>query len=370
MGLLDDTALEASAVVANCAMNRERQLAGVNSYARELGFNPLDLVRNGGAWLDLCCGSGRALIQAAGQVQAAGRVTLTGVDLVDAFDPVPVGLPGLEFVCASATAWQPGRSFDLVTCVHGLHYIGDKLAVLTRAASWLTPDGRLIADLDLSSIEVGGPTAARRLATRLRAAGFTYSARRHKITCTGGRDVHLPYTYLGADNQVGPGYTGQPAVCSHYTELFRQQAEVAQALGRLHDGRLDRTRAPAEFLAGPVVVDNQLRQVAAGLLLREHAGGQHDSRRRTVGSGSLKASTASVWRWCCPGGMNAASMSLARAAGRRLTAADVSGSVPGQRPCRRCWLVCRDIARLRGGFRRPEVRRIVVGAALPGQEPW
>ena len=70
--LLDDAALEASAVVANCAMNRERQLAGVNSYARELGFNPFDLLTSviaggsGGetrtaAWLDLCCGTGRAL---------------------------------------------------------------------------------------------------------------------------------------------------------------------------------------------------------------------------------------------------------------------------------------------------------------------
>jgi hypothetical protein len=29
-------------VVANNAMNRERQLAGVNSYRRELGFGPLD----------------------------------------------------------------------------------------------------------------------------------------------------------------------------------------------------------------------------------------------------------------------------------------------------------------------------------------
>ena len=43
-GLLDDAALEMSAVVANCAMNRERQLTGVNSYARELGFDPLQVV--------------------------------------------------------------------------------------------------------------------------------------------------------------------------------------------------------------------------------------------------------------------------------------------------------------------------------------
>jgi hypothetical protein len=33
-----------SAVVANCAMNRERQLTGVNSYARDLGFDPLAVV--------------------------------------------------------------------------------------------------------------------------------------------------------------------------------------------------------------------------------------------------------------------------------------------------------------------------------------
>lgn len=40
-GLLDDTRLSASSVVANSAMNRERGLTGVNSYARELGFDPL-----------------------------------------------------------------------------------------------------------------------------------------------------------------------------------------------------------------------------------------------------------------------------------------------------------------------------------------
>jgi hypothetical protein len=96
-GLLDDAALEASAVVAHCAMNRERQLAGVNSYARELGFSPLDVMtaaiasdREAGtaAWLDLCCGTGRVLIHAGRQLHQSGlwdRAVLTGVDLVDAF---------------------------------------------------------------------------------------------------------------------------------------------------------------------------------------------------------------------------------------------------------------------------------------------
>ena len=74
--MLDDARLERSAVVANNAMNRERGLAGVNSYERELGFDPA--TRAGEAWLDLCCGSGRALIQA-----ARPGLTLVGVDLVE-----------------------------------------------------------------------------------------------------------------------------------------------------------------------------------------------------------------------------------------------------------------------------------------------
>jgi SAM-dependent methyltransferase len=242
-GLLDDVALGESAVVANCAMNRERQLAGVNSYTRELGFNPLDFVtaQAGGvpavpalgapgpaapapaaAWLDLCCGTGRALIQAAGQLDQAGlagRVSLTGVDLVPAFDPVPPSAVNLRLVCAAVATWLPDRAFDLITCVHGLHYVGDKLTVLARAAGWLTPTGRFVADLDLSAIQLpGGRAATRRLASRLRTAGFSYDSRRRQISCTGRRDIRWPYTYRGADDHAGPGYTGQPAVHSYYAE--------------------------------------------------------------------------------------------------------------------------------------------------------
>ncbi|HEY0698110.1 MAG TPA: class I SAM-dependent methyltransferase [Micromonospora sp.] len=232
--LLDNDALERTAVVANCAMNRERQLSGVNSYTRELGFNPLDVLTAGlvgagradasaaAGWLDLCCGTGRALIQAVGELRRAGlteRTVLVGVDLVDAFDPAPAQPLNLELVCASVTNWAPTRTFDLITCLHGLHYVGDKLAVLTRAAGWLTPTGRLVADLDLSSIRLpDGRPAGQRLTARLRAAGFSYDARRRRISCTGRREVHLPYSYLGADHRAGPNYTGQPSVHSHYTE--------------------------------------------------------------------------------------------------------------------------------------------------------
>jgi SAM-dependent methyltransferase len=229
-GLLSNAELERSGVVANCAMNRVRQLAGVNSYTRELGFNPLGFLTSRldaqppsltAGWLDLCCGTGRALVQAGAQLASIGlaeRAVLAGVDLAGMFDPVPASVP-VRLVTASVLAWEPGQAFDLITCVHGLHYIGDKLAVLARAATWLTPAGLLVADLDLASIRLaGGEPAARRLAARLRAAGFSYSSRRHRITRTGPADVHLPYSYLGADDQAGPGYTGQDAVNSHYAE--------------------------------------------------------------------------------------------------------------------------------------------------------
>ncbi|MEU6074109.1 class I SAM-dependent methyltransferase [Micromonospora sp. NPDC047074] len=232
--LLGNDVLEQSAVVANCTMNRERQLSGVNSYTRELGFNPVDVLVAGLAgdgraehsaaagWLDLCCGTGRALIQAAGELRLAGlaeRTLLVGVDLVDAFDPAPAPPLNLELICASVATWAPTRTFDLITCLHGLHYVGDKLAVLTRAAGWLTPTGRLVADLDLSSIRLpDGRPAGRRLTARLRAAGFSYDPRRRRIGCTGRREVRLPYSYLGADDRAGANYTGQPAVHSHYAE--------------------------------------------------------------------------------------------------------------------------------------------------------
>jgi SAM-dependent methyltransferase len=226
--LLDDEALHRSAVVANNAMNRERGLTGVNSYARDLGVNPLDALagRSQGAWLDLCCGSGRALAEAA---RRGGGMTLIGVDLVDFFDPVALEQPGLTLITAAVDDWRPERKFDLITCVHGLHYVGDKLGVLARALRWLARDGLLVAHLDLASIRLtsGAPDApldeavdaALPLARLLSAAGVCYDARRRILTCRGPRDLRLPYRYLGADDQAGPNFTGQPAVDSYYAPI-------------------------------------------------------------------------------------------------------------------------------------------------------
>lgn len=222
--LLDDAALHASDVVANNAMNRERQLAGVNSYQRELGFSPLDFLTaaagadGSAAWLDLCCGTGRALIAAAAALSRDGlasRIPITGVDLVDAF--APGAPPSVELVCAPVDDWRPGRRYDLITCVHGLHYVGDKLGALTRAVGWLAPAGRLVADLDLRDVRT--PHGPRALTRTVRAAGFGYDWRRHRVCRDGHLEVALPFRYLGADDRAGPGYTGQDRVVSYYEDL-------------------------------------------------------------------------------------------------------------------------------------------------------
>ncbi|MFG3516713.1 class I SAM-dependent methyltransferase [Streptomyces bobili] len=208
--------LERSSVVANNTMNRERGLTGVNSYTRELGFHPLEFLagRPAPGWLDLCSGEGRALRQAAAELPATA--TLTGVDLVGPLAPTPAP-PVLEEIIASVTSWAPTRTYDLVTCVHGLHYVGDQLGLLGRAASWLTPDGLLAAHFDPASIRrPDGSPAGRPALSALRAAGFHYSPRHHLLTLRGARTLTLPFRYTGADPTAGPNYTGQPAVASHY----------------------------------------------------------------------------------------------------------------------------------------------------------
>ncbi|MCX5396812.1 trans-aconitate 2-methyltransferase [Streptomyces sp. NBC_00102] len=216
--LVAQDVLERSPVVANNTMNRGRGLAGVNSYARELGFDPLAHLLSRPAcpsWLDLCSGEGRALHEAVSVLPADAVVT--GVDLVGPMAPLPAP-PGLERVVASVASWTPERTYALVTCVHGLHYVGDQLGLLARAASWVTDDGLLVAHFDPDSIRWADGAPAGRAAVRaLRAAGYEYAPRHHRLTLRGGRTAELPFRYLGGDPAAGPNYTGQPAVASFYT---------------------------------------------------------------------------------------------------------------------------------------------------------
>lgn len=211
--LLDDITLTKSSVVANNAMNRERGLLGVNSYAKDLGFDPLAWVRERrpARWLDLCCGSGRALVEAAGQCVGEG-IEIFGVDLVGMFAPGAAAFPHLHLIESPVAECALDGTFDLITCVHGLHYLGDKLGVLAHYAARLSEHGRLVGHLDLGNIH---GIERRTLLALLRESGFSYDTRRHLIQAT-AQSRPLPLRYLGADDQNAPNFTGQPGVNSHY----------------------------------------------------------------------------------------------------------------------------------------------------------
>jgi SAM-dependent methyltransferase len=228
MRLIGDDELERSAVVANCRMNRERNLVGSNGYEQEIGLNPLDFLKQRiatgrlASWLDLCCGTGKALIQAAHRTHADGLVSsvqIVGVDLVGMFDPIDSSLAGLRLHEASLSMWRPDRSFDLITSVHGLHYVGDKIGLFVRATSWLVEDGLFVANLDLDNINVSEDVMKRKLLAKLQSSGFEYDRKKRLIICRGRKQQSLPFRYLGADECAGPNYTGQPAVTSHYENL-------------------------------------------------------------------------------------------------------------------------------------------------------
>jgi len=228
--LLDAAELEKSEVVANASMNRQRNLAGANSYEKDLGFAPLDFLKKiaeeqrQASWLDLCCGTGRALIQAAEACRAAGlngRVKLVGVDLVPMFDTIRPELHGVRLIAAPVEKWEAAEKFDLVMCVHGLHYVGDKLGLVERASCWLKDGGLLMAHLDYRNLRIGGGKFwSAQFGKDLRRRGFRYDSRRHLLIRRAKTPPHvLPYRYLGADDQAGPNYTGQAAVDSYYERI-------------------------------------------------------------------------------------------------------------------------------------------------------
>jgi predicted TPR repeat methyltransferase len=224
--LLDDRQLEATQVVANARMNRGRGLRGVNSYEKELRFSPLEWLREVAnssqaeiRWLDLCCGNGQALLQAAAELlrdDASPRIRIQGVDLIGMFagdERAPV----LRLTTASLHSFSPDNACHLITCVHGLHYIGDKLGLIQRITGWLAQQGLFVANLDLENMRLAdGSSLRRKLHREFRRFDISYDGRRHLLACRGPRSVHFPYAYIGADPAAGPTYTCQDAVDSYY----------------------------------------------------------------------------------------------------------------------------------------------------------
>jgi SAM-dependent methyltransferase len=226
--LLNKEKLLASGVVANNRMNRERGCQGKNSYQKDLFFNPLEFpkerIKNGKpvSWLDIGCGEGCALIEAA-KILAdlegieTRNLQIIGIDLAGMFQEFSSELKYLSLLETAVEDFEPSQKFDLITCVHSLHYIGDKLSVIRKAACWLKDDGIFLANLELKNLKLLGEENSRKIFSDfLNKQGFTIDGRRHLLMLEGYKIFELPFEYVGADDQAGPNYTGQPAVNSYY----------------------------------------------------------------------------------------------------------------------------------------------------------
>lgn len=226
MQLLPEDKLIWSPIVANSRMNRERNSSGINSYEMEFKFKPekyleLKIKESGRAsWLDLCCGRGNALQQTAAYLSDKGllqNIILKGIDLLDTNHPPTEKNNCISFNVGSVVNWVPDQQYDLITCVHGIHYLGDKLKVIETAIGALSAHGMFIANLDLASIVIKEADAALLFKNLFRQAQVEYNSRTRIIKCVGNAALNFGVSYIGADDSSGPNYTGQDAVTSFYS---------------------------------------------------------------------------------------------------------------------------------------------------------
>jgi len=226
MNLLPEEKLIWSPTVVNSRMNRERNASGVNSYEKEFKFKPEEylsakITESGQAsWLDLCCGQGKALIQTAEYFDKRGQqavIKLKGIDLIDTFSTIEQHLTCINLETGSLNDWESGETYDLITCVHGLHYLGDKLKTIKAIVKALNPAGLFIANLDLNNIVIQGTKSNDFLNKYFKQNGLVYNSRSKIIKRVGPANIKISVRYLGADDATGPNYTGQDAVTSYYS---------------------------------------------------------------------------------------------------------------------------------------------------------
>lgn len=190
-------------------MNRTRGCTGKNSYQKDLSFDLMDFLRQrligneSVEWLDLCCGEGRALIETAAffagqetRENLPNNLRITRIDLAGMFRDYPAELIGLKFLELPIEDFEAARKFDLITCVHGLHYLGDKLSIIQKAASRLKEDGMLLANLELENLKLSEKKNSKRLfSDYLRKQGFEFDSRKRLLTLRGRRIFDLPLEF-------------------------------------------------------------------------------------------------------------------------------------------------------------------------------
>lgn len=224
--MLQADELLASPIVANSTMNRGRGFSGVNSYERDLRFSITGFLaermqgRGSALWYDACCGEGRALVEAGRQFDAVGwggQTQIVGVDLVNMFTPNDA--PHVTLLASDVTAFTLEHPADLITCVHGLHYLGDKLGFLQHAYSLLAPGGLLLGHLDASNVRAeDSKVSVWRQAARYAAnRGVKLGLKSHLLRIQ-RTDAILDFgvAYQGATVSEKPNYTGITVIDSWY----------------------------------------------------------------------------------------------------------------------------------------------------------
>lgn len=226
MKLKNKQKLEWSSIVANNSMNRKRIAKGINSYERDIQFDPIQfieekLVQKNIHWIDLCCGEGNALIQVAKHFEANPKVNnlkISGIDLVDYFnDEVNEYKSLIDVQVLNLEYWKPTIKYDLITIVHGLHYVGDKLGLIKKAANALKEDGVLIANLDINHITIQNKKDSVNLLKKyFNKNSIQYNSKTKILKINGTTQINEEFKYIGANDEIGPNYTGQNAVESIY----------------------------------------------------------------------------------------------------------------------------------------------------------
>jgi len=226
MKLLKNKSLLQSSVVANCTMNREREAYGDNSYQKDIYVNPYVFLKNHVKsknkirWLDICCGRGKALIQVANKFEdekLEADIEFIGIDLISMFDTIPHHVRNVQLLESTIEEFDTNLSFDLITCVHGLHYIGDKLGIIEKYTQYLENESLFVCNLDTNNIlDENGVNISRQVNKLFREQALDYNTRKKILTSIGRKNIKFPLRYLGADDQYGKNYTGQRSVSSYY----------------------------------------------------------------------------------------------------------------------------------------------------------
>jgi SAM-dependent methyltransferase len=210
-----------SDIVVNGLMNRDRGFLGVNSYSRELKMDLDSWLRGRAAvgtaitWYDACCGRGRALTEAASILDEyqPERWVLQGSDLLDDF--VDHGAD-VRLTAADAVTFRTDAKFDLITCVHGIDYLGDKLGFLQNAYQLLAPGGVLCATMDLSNVMlndrpvIGFSALLNWQGVKLKFRDYLLRIERNDVPLT------FKGSYAGATPSSTPNYTGNQVIDSWY----------------------------------------------------------------------------------------------------------------------------------------------------------